>query len=207
MVEIAGLLSNAPNDDKLKRLQKAACNPNNGQDVYFVNFDYRNEAKNIPTVMYFKTPHFSTKENSNCMPVRTVGIFNPEEETTVERFSVKDLGLEDGKYIITNVWTGEQKEFTDSFEISMGAHDSVLLAVSQADDVQIYDANIRMLDATNCDKAIIITTDYAMKEAEIIVNKKVSEIFFNGEKIAFAQNGDKVAFDLPGKGELKLIIG
>ncbi len=206
MVEIAGLLSKAPDDGKMKRLKKAACNPNNGQDVFFVNYDYRNEEKTVPTIMYFNTPHFSTKENSNCMPVRSVGLFNLSDEDVTESFSVKDLGLDGEKYIITDVWTGVQTEVTDRFETTLKPHGSMLLSVNSIDGVQIFDANIRITDAACLGNSITIATDYEMKEAEIALSHNVSQVLFNGEKLSFKTSDNKIIFDLPAKGEIKLIL-
>lgn len=58
MVEIAGRLSQSKDRERLRILKKAACNPNNGQDVYFAGYDYRNHAAVAPEICTLKPRTF-----------------------------------------------------------------------------------------------------------------------------------------------------
>ena len=146
MVEIAGRLHQYSMQEKrLKMLKKAVCNPNNGQDVYFAGYDYRTNKYSVPSVMYFKTPHFSKEEGNPALPLRTVGIFNIEETAAAFSFSLQSLGLPEGCYTLTDVWTGDQFfKVRDTFSVDIPAHGSKLFAVSRCDGPQLFDSNIRI---------------------------------------------------------------
>lgn len=207
MVEIAGRLSQSNNHERLRILKKAVCNPNNGQDIYFVGFDYRNQEKNtVPNIIYFKTPHFSKIEESRYMPLRTVGIFNIKDEDQKYRFSVADLTLPAGEYILTDVWSGEQYELNESFELKLAPHASRLLAVSLKSGVQLFDANIRINSVKVIGNKMLLETDYKFNGAELTLSDKVLEARFDGEKINFEKNAEKVCLDIPGKGTLELTL-
>ena len=86
-------------------------------------------------------------ENSAAMPVRSVGLFNVAEEEKQLTFTPEQLGLTKGSYVLTVVWTGAQYPMTDSFAVTLESHGSRLLAVSKAEGVQLYDANVRIVSA------------------------------------------------------------
>lgn len=205
MVELAGKLSKSQDKHRLWVLKKASCNPNNGQDVYFINYDYRSAHYSVPEMMYFKTPHFSVKENNAHMPIRTIGLFNLGEEAKDYTFTLEDLCITEGNYLLTDVWTGEQYEMNNTFTINILARTSRLFAVSKAKGVQIYDANIRIMDATVCnDDTLEVVTDYASKNAELTLGASAKKVLFNGEAIEFENQNGVVFFDLPGKGTLTI---
>ena len=200
MVEIAGKLSKAdPDNPRLKILKKATCNPNNGQDVYFVGFDYRASRFAVPEVMYFKTPHFSVVENNDIIPLRTVGLFNLSEEEREYGFSLADLGLETGEYVLTDVWTGEQYTVTDRFSTPIIPHGSCLLAVSKAGGVKLYDANIRINGAKCCGDTLILETDYAYADAELLFSAEPKTIVCEGEELPFAVENGVTKLAIPAK--------
>lgn len=202
MVEIAGKLSKSDeNSIRLKVLKKASCNPNNGQDVYFVDYDYRSPHYSVPQVLFFKTPHFSRIEDSASMPLRTVGLFNVEDEEADISFSLESLGLEKGSYVLTDVWTGEQFELKDGFSAIVPAHGSRLLAVSYSQGRQLYDANIRINSISTDGTNLTMETDYKAN-AEMLFDEKPSVVRFNGEKLTFDAKGCKISFKVPGKGTL-----
>lgn len=200
LVEIAGKLSESKDENRLKNLKKAVCNPNNGQDVYFVGFDYRRSGRSIPQIMYFKTPHFSCKENAACMPVRTVGFFNIDEEKKTFTVKLSDMGLSDGKYIATDVWSGESFEFKTEFSVSAEAHGSRLIAVSRCEGIQLLDANVRILSAESNENSITFETDYASDDAELLFNRAPKKLLFDGEILPCIITGGKAECRHLGKG-------
>lgn len=207
MVEIAGRLSQSKDRERLRILKKAACNPNNGQDVYFAGYDYRNHAAAAPEILYFKTPHFSRLEGTDALPLRTVALFNLEDHSKKYSLSLAELGLPDGEYIFTDVWSGEQYTVEkNGFLTALEPHASRMLAVSCADGIQLFDANIRInavwvLAETN---QIRLETDYRMEQAELRFHKIPKAVQFDGEKLAFQVEGDTVLLEVPGKGVLEI---
>lgn len=204
MVEIAGKLSVAPHNGRYRMLKKATCNPNNGQDIFFVNYDYRNPECFVPEIIYFNTPHFSRIENSDIMPVKTVGLFNPSEEEKKLFFTVEDLLLEQGNYILTDVWSGKQYSFDKKAVFSVRPHASMLLAVSRAENPQIYDANIRINRAEKGEKSILLETDYPAQGVEFLLSEPVKKVYLNGREIDFEISGCSISFNAEQKGILEL---
>ncbi|MBR4016803.1 MAG: alpha-galactosidase [Oscillospiraceae bacterium] len=204
MVEIAGKLSLAQESNRLKVLKKAACNPNNGQDVYFVGYDYRCHHYCVPEVMYFKTPHFSTQENNAAMPLRTVGLFNVEEQEKDVGFALSQLGLDKGEYIITDVWSGEQYPLTDAFSVLLPAHGSRLLAISKADSVKLFDANVRVNSAAVQGNTMTVEVDYAYKNAEFFFHATPKSVAFEGKELAFTVENGITKLAVPAKGRLEI---
>jgi hypothetical protein len=204
MVEIAGKLSQATDKGRVKILKKAVCNPNNGQDVYFANYDYRRKEYCVPEVMYFKTPHFSTLENAEGLPVRTIGLFNIEDDAKTIGFSLESIGLEKGNYILTDVWSGEQYEIKDCIDFVIRPHASRLFAVSTKDKVCLYDANIRVNSVKVEGKVMEICLDYGTNDVEFTFSKNVKKIEQNGKEIAFTKDGAKTVLGNAEKGILKV---
>lgn len=205
MVEIAGQLSKSNDTHRLNILKKAICNPNNGQDVYFVNYDYRAKAtKSMPEIMYFKTPHFSRIESNEAMPIVTVGLFNIEEENKVIKVKCSELGLDNGTYTFTNVWTGEQITLTDELCVEIEPHSSALFAVNKEEGIQLYDANIRVNRLCVEENSVRIETDYSVKGAELTFNRIPSKLMLEKEEVPFVINSKTVIFDADKKGVLEI---
>ena len=204
MVEIAGLLSKAEHNERYRMLKKAACNPNNGQDIYFIGYNYRDKNCYAPEIIYFNTPHFSRVEKSEVMPVKTVGLFNLTEESKMLSFSPEDMGLPAGEYVLTNVWTGEQHKFNGEVSFNVRKHASMLLAVNKNDKIQLYDANIRINKAVIESNSMILETDYAVKDVEMFFSEKVNKVTLNGKNIEFTSKENTVFFDADEKGMLKV---
>lgn len=200
MVEIAGRLSEAEDKERIKVLKKAVCNPNNGQDVYFVGLNYRKSGRCLPEIMYFKTPHFSCEENNVCIPIRTVGVFNAYDESKTYRILPKDLGLKDGSYIITDVWSTESFTTDNGIEITLEPHCSRLLAVSENSGYRLLDANIRILSAEQNNNSIIIETDYDAKEVEFVFNNNLEKVMCGWENTEFSMQSGKVCISEMKKG-------
>ena len=200
MVEIAGKLSeSAPDNPRLKTLKKAVCNPNNGQEVFLGGYNYRDRENLIPRIIYFKTPHFSVEENNALMPLRTAGLFNIEENSIKVTFSAETFGLPAGKYLVTDVWSGETVALEDSFTVEIEAHGSRLYAISSAEDALLLDANMRI----NSFDGKSAEFDYA-GVAELLLTHAPEKLFFEGKELPFESRktacGEIVSFNVPGKG-------
>ena len=162
MVEIAGRLSQNPDSPRLAPLKKAVCNPNNGQDVFFTKWDYLDPKQKYPAVLYFKTAHFCPAEDQQGLPLRTVGMFNLEDEEQNLSFKASELGLDDSKtYALTDVWSGETLALKEAFSCPVEAHGSRLLAVSESDSAQLRDADIRILRSQKNGCTMELFFDYA----------------------------------------------
>ena len=140
------------------------------------------------------------------MPVKTVGLFNVSEEEKTLSFNVCDLGLEHKKYIITDVWSGEQIEFDSKAEFSVRPHASRLLAVSCADGLQLFDANIRVNSACRTENSLVIESGYAAENVEMTVSEGLKKIYINGEETAYTADGNTVSFDAKSKGKIELVF-
>lgn len=205
MVEIAGKLSKAdPNNPRLKMLKKAACNPNNGQDVFFADYDYRCNRYSVPEVMYFKTPHFSVVENNEAMPLVTAGMFNVFDEQKEISFTLSQLGLDAGEYLITDVWTGEQYPLTDSFTSVIPAHGSRLLAITKVGGLKLYDANVRVNSAEVCGNTMTLVVDYDYKETEFTFSEMPKAITCEGAEIPFTVENGVTKLAVSGKKPIEI---
>ena len=207
MVEIAGRLSQHTDSPRLKALRKVVCCPNNGADVFLARYDYRDHKHQIPEILYFNTPFFALKASGN-VPVRTVGLFNVEEKAKTIKFSPSDLRLPSGKYMLTDVWSGETFSFDKDTSVKVIPHGSRLLTVNRDEGQQLLDSNVgassitatKHEDLLNC----IIFTRFNQPEAEMRfakVPKKVS-MTLNGQPIDFTVKGKTLNFNLPIRGLL-----
>ncbi len=204
MVEIAGKLSEADSASaRFRRLKKAVCNPNNGQDVFFGGYDYRDNNNLIPRILYFRTPHFSTEENNPLLPLRTVGLFNTDDAPLTIRFSPETFGLPAGDYLLTDVWENTTVPLTGEAAFEVEAHGSRLFAVSSAATCMLLDANMRVNACSETD----IAFDYP-GDAELFFTKAPAKLHFNGKELPFrSENGNgnvAVTFHVPGKGVVTL---
>ena len=206
MIEIAGKLSQVTDNNQLRILRKAACNPNNGQDVCFAQFDYRDHTQRSPEILYFKTPHFSRIEGHPAFPLRTVGVFNlsDEEKTYTVRFA--ELGLENSAYRLTDVWSGEAWNNDDSFTVTLAPHASRLLAVSRPNGVQVYDANIRLNTVEEHKNRLVLEADYAMTDVEVTISRAPTVIRQNGIDLDFTFKDNTAVFDLPSEGDFEFVF-
>lgn len=206
MVEIAGKLSQVTDTDQLRVLRKAACNPNNGQDVYFAQFDYRDHNQRAPEILYFKTPHFTRLEGNTALPLRTVGVFNLGDENHTYTIRLNELDLENGEYTLTDVWTGEQFTTTDMFTVALEPHASRLLAISRVDGHHLFDANIRLNGVTAYNDRLVLDADYALTDVELTVSAAPKAVLQNGKELPFNCKNSVVRFDLPSAGVFELVF-
>ncbi|MGI6337720.1 MAG: alpha-galactosidase [Eubacteriales bacterium] len=180
-VEIAGKLSECDKSSpRYRMLRKAACNPNNGQELFLARFDYRSRPDPVPAIVYFKSAHFSPVTDSPSLPLRTVGLFNLEETDLRVTFSPADLGLPDGAYTLTDVWSGETVSFTGEAAYTLEPHGSRLLAVSRTEALQLLDADVRISAA--CGNTFTIA--YA-GEWELILNRPVTSLTVDDVPVTF----------------------
>lgn len=204
MVEIAGKLSQVTDAEQLRILRKAACNPNNGQDVYFAQFNYRDHKQRAPQILYFKTPHFTREENNALLPLRTVGIFSLADETQTFTIRFDELDLPGGSYRLTDVWSGEQIAANEQFTITLEPHSSRLLAVS-TNDVRVLDANIRLNSVRETNTGLLLVADYALTDVELTLDRVPSAIRQGRNAIPFTVDGTTVQFDLAHAGEFEIV--
>ncbi len=143
MVEIAGWLYKEDTDNpRFAILKKAVCCINNGQDVFFVDYDYRLK-DDAPEVWYIKTPHFSTLSETPGLPLRTVALFNLKDE--VKNFEIKfsSLELDEDSYFVKNVWTNDCS-VEQKIKCTLPAHCSALYMISSRNKPQLLDSNIKI---------------------------------------------------------------
>lgn len=203
MVELAGRYSKVDyENERFKKVRKATCHINNGQDVYFAGFDYRSD-KVLPEILYIKTPHFSNEVNG-VAPIRTVAVFNlTDNDGEVRRLTVKDLGLPRGEYILTDVWTGEQIELSDSVEFTLKARNSRLLAVNEKSGAIVYDSNVELTDMRCADGVFTAELSYPY-DCEITLAKAPKSVAVNGEAVEYVLDGKTLKFTAKCKGNLAI---
>ena len=203
MVEIAGKLSQAdPASLRFRRLKKAVCNPCNGQEVFLAGCDYRDPARRIPPVIYFKSSHFCTRENTPLLPLRTAGLFNIGEEPAEISFGAADLGLDpDRRYLVTDVWSGVTVPLDGKFTAVIEAHGSRLLAVSDAEKAVLLDADMRI----NHFEQGCADFDYP-GQAELLFVRAPGKIFSGEKALPFTAEplpgAFKVRFRVPAPGRI-----
>jgi len=203
MVELAGRFSSIDKSNpRFKMLKKAVACPNNGDDVYLGSYDYRKPGRCTPELIFIKTPHFSTETHA-ALPIRTLALFNIEEREKSVTFTPAELGLQNGRYVLTDIWCGEQIDFESSLTVNLTSHESRLFSVNTKSDMQIYDSNIKISDVKIAENYITIKTHYA-SDAELLLSIEVEEIEFNGEKLEFTNKNGATRFKIPGSGELKI---
>lgn len=197
MVEIAGNLSRYGDSPRLRKLRKAVCNVNNGQDIYLAGYDYRRAPAPLPSILYFNTPHFSTVSGNPRLPARSVGLFNTEETPLEVSFTAADLGLS-GDYTLLDVWTQETFEPADgAFRFTLPRHGSMLLAVIKKDELLLADANVKVADICGCGDTLNVEFAYASKDAELTFTRPVKSVTCGSKPVEFV-NADglcKLAID------------
>ena len=194
MVELAGKFSEVdPENPRFKMLRKATANINNGEDVYFADYDYRTADTEPPSTLYIKTPYFASEETT-AAPMRTVAIFNLDDDHNKSiKLTRVGLKLPVGEYIITNVWTGEQLLLTDETEISLEPHESRLFTVSSRDTALILDSNVKLSDICECDGTLTATLHYPA-ECELTLTREPLEIFIDSAPVPFTYADGVVSF-------------
>ena len=205
MVEIAGRFTMADKESpRFRMLKKAACHVNNGQDVYFADYDYRAGESPIPYKIYIKTPHFSN-ESGGVLPERTLALFNPEEESMTLSVNRRSLGLDEAKsYRLTDVWSGESYLLDEKIEFELLPHESRLFSVNEYLGYQIFDSNIELSHARLSSKTLKADMSYSA-EATLTLSHEPGFVKINGEEIKFNFKNEKLTFESK-KGELEILF-
>lgn len=204
MVELAGRFSAVDIENpRFKMLKKATCNINNGQDVFFADYDYRTANTTPPAVLYIKTPHFST-ESGEGLPLRTVAFFNIDEKTKKSfKITPKSLGLEDGEYVLTNVWTGEQHSMRESFELTLDPHGSALYSVNEKTGINVFDSNVKLSGVRVCKNSLTAHLHYGA-ECEISLSFEPTELLLDGESAKYEYSNGSLKFVAEKESELEI---
>ncbi len=184
LVEVAGWLYQHPAHPRMRWLRKAMACLNNGQDVHFAKFDYREAAAGeTPAIWHLDTPYFSKIAGNPCVPVKTVAVFNLDDKP--QRFSLrsKDLGLTgtDKDYVATNVWTSETVPLSQIARLSLAAHESHLFTINTvASQPQILDANLEITHASHEGKKLSVTFRHG-GQLELTLSIKPKSVLFDGK--------------------------
>ncbi len=126
LVEISGRFSCVNMDNlRLKILQRAVQYLNNGEDVYFAKYDYRQKGMVLPEIIYINSA-FDCKDDGYI----TVALFNSGEKAKEIAFEPVDVGLSATPHQTENVWEGTQAKL-ENFCYTLAPHQSVLLKIKK----------------------------------------------------------------------------
>ena len=189
LVEVSGWLYQDPDHPRMKWVKKALACPNNGQDVFFANFDYRT-THDAPEIWYIKTPHFSLFSNDS-LPCRTIGVFNLGEDEKTYCLRPENFGLDPNeKYLITDVWSLKTEVFLNEYEFALAPHVSRLLAISVDNGKQqILDCNMKIV-GTGDDSANPIPEFAFDGSLEIVFSRKPENTELAQYNNFVMENGD-----------------
>jgi len=183
MVEVAGWLHLYKEHPRMKWLKKALCCPNNGQDVFFADYQYRDETQLYgPSIWFINTPHFSLLEGIPSLPVRTVAIFNLGDSPSQYNLNAEKLFLPKAQYLATEIWSGETALLAELTEINIPAHDSRLFSINLIDGApQILDASIKIVSVQRIDSNLKI--EFAHKgDLGLVLSQKPDRVKLNGSQ-------------------------
>ncbi len=203
MVELAGKYSKIDTENRrFKMVRKATCHINNGQDVFFADFDYRKEGT-LPEALYLETPHFSN-ESPEFAPIRTLAVFNISDIDGVKRRVTRTaLALPEGEYILTDIWSGEELRLTDSIEFTLDSHGSRLFSVNRLDKALILDSNTELSNMLYKDAIFTAELSYPY-DCELTLAKQPKSVWLEDEEIPFEFSGKVLRFAAKCKGKLTL---
>ena len=203
MVELAGKYSKIDRSSpRFKMVRKATCHINNGQDVYFDNYDYRKN-DTVPEIIYLKTPHFSN-ETKDFAPVRTVAVFNISDDDRQKRVITRSgLCLPEGEYILTDVWTGERISLSEKVELTLDAHGSRLFSVNKADTALLLDSNVELENMSLSAGVFAAELNYPY-DCELTLTARPVSVLVCDESVPFEWNGVTVKFSAKCKGRLTI---
>ncbi len=206
MVELSGrfALGNI-NPWRYQVLKKATANINNGQDVYFVGFDYRKHGRVLPSVAYTLTPHFSSESVEFGAPIRTLALFNFDESEKELCVDFKEMGLCDGEYVLVDIWSQEQKTTSELYKEILPAHGSKLYSVCKKREKGILDSNAGLKNIKLVENEISFTTPYDYN-VELLVEGEIKDLLLNGKKIKYTQIDKKVTFTTVAEGNVQIIF-
>jgi hypothetical protein len=174
LVEVSGWLYQTPRHPRLAWVKKALCCPNNGQDVYFADYDYQTQGDQVPSVWFFHGPHFARVRHP-ALPLRTVALFNLTDRP--KRFSLTPdkFDLPAGAYAVTDVWTAETRPMTAYRSVTLPARSSRLFSISSADDWQVFDADAQLAAVERTPRGLSVT--FAFKgNYTLVLSKRPTRI-------------------------------
>ena len=126
LVELSGKFSKVDeNSPRLQIVRRATQYLNNGENVYFAKYDYRQKGENLPEIIYIHSAF--DEDNTDYI---TVAVFNSEESAKEITFTPVDVGLQAGAHETEYVWSGEKKKQED-FRFMLQPHESVLLKIKK----------------------------------------------------------------------------
>ena len=207
LVELAGKYSEEDGtSERFKIIKKSVNCLNNGQDVHYAQYNYREKGMIIPHIVYIDTPLFTIDETNDSLPLKTIGLFNPYDEDKTITINSCDFNLEEDNYVLTDVWSGEQYDFNKkSYSITLKARDSKLLTLAKVQKVAIYDCNVKISNVKVIENTISLSVDYG-DNAELVVGAKPNKVLYNDNAIDFTFSGNKLLFNIKDKGEIKIIF-
>ena len=203
-VELAGKYSEVtPDDRRLKVLQKAICCPNNGQDVHFIDYDYRKSGRNVPRILYIDGAHFSREQN-NALPVRTVALFNPDDEERTICFDIPKMRIEEKTVLCTEIWTGEQSVFENAISATLPPRSCKMYTIATS-DTALLDSNVEICALQSAENDIEFEIPYKGK-VELVLSFEPTRVLYNNAEIAFEQVDKKLDFEIEKEGKIKIIL-
>lgn len=126
LVEISGRFSRANDEDlRLKVIKRAVQYLNNGENVYFAKYDYRQSGVNLPEIIYINSA-FDCADDA----YKTVAVFNSGETERKISFTAEDIGLKAGLHETEYVWE-EKRTVCESFNFLLKPHQSILLKIKK----------------------------------------------------------------------------
>ena len=163
MVEISGYLDTYDGNPRMKYLRKAVCCPNNGQEVFLAGLDYRATDK-APEMFFFKGPFFSLLRGEKNLPLRTLGLFNLEDEDRTLDVTLDELDLPAGKYLAWDVWKGTASPFDGRFSSPIPAHGSALYSIVALDGgIRLLDSDLKISGVEMTPDGLRVTFAFAGK--------------------------------------------
>lgn len=210
MAEVAGWLYKYPRHPRFKWVRKALCCPNNGQDVFFAGYDYRDERMKAPPVWFLNTPHFSLQEDNVHLPARTVALFNLEDTPRTFTVDAPTLRLPPGGYTATNVWSLRTAKLQTLRAITLPGRTSRLFAVNRvAPGPQIFDADIKILDVQNSPDGLTIEFAFG-GSLTLVLSARPARVVFNNRRVRVSIRPGAgnwiLACHLPTKGTMRLSL-
>ena len=185
LVEIAGWLYQHPGHPRLDWVRKAICCPNNGQDVFFAGYDYRQPGSAGPVIWYLRTPHFSLLEKCPRLPLRTVAVFNAEDQPGTFHLDSGLIGLPPAAYVATDVWSLETRPLDDFDRFEIPPHGSRLLAISPArGGQQVLDADLKVVACADTAEGGVEIHLAHPGELELILSRRPRAVWFKGQAMA-----------------------
>jgi hypothetical protein len=112
------------------------------------------------------------KEN---LPLRTLGVFNLDDEKKKITVAADELELPAGKYLAWDVWNNRAIEFEESFSVEIAAHGSALYSIIPMNkQMQILDTDLKVTGIEQTTDGLQLTFAFAGKA---IIN------YFDGNEI------------------------